>query len=440
MTAAQVAAHRGIDPDMIEQLRHNRSLDISQLCDIPEAKLKRALYRVNNPKPDHPGDWAKQRNMQMRDENGQIPDNALVRAHDQLNAMVAAQQAAGPGDVEAQAISKSNWTWIGPKNIGGRIRSILIHPTSPNTMYIGSVSGGIWRTTNGGTSWKILDDFMANMAVSTMVMDRNNPKIIYAGTGEGFFNGDRIRGAGIFKTTNGGNTWTQLASTKTNNFLYVNRLANSPNNAVLLAATETGIFRSVNGGASWTQVHNVRTLDVDFHPANNNRAVASGDSGRSWYSTNGGQTWNPSTGIHNSGSTGGFNNRVEIAYAPSNGNIVYASSGFNNGTIYRSGNGGQTFTKVTTANYAYLGSQAWYDNVIWVDPTNPNFVIVGGIDLWKSTNGGKTLTKISQWFSAPTLSAHADHHAIVHHPGYNGTSNRIVFFGNVGGIYKAVNV
>jgi hypothetical protein len=162
MTAAQVAAHRGIDPHMLEQLHHNRSLDVSQVCDMPEAKLKRALYRVNNPKPDHPGDWAKQRRMQMQDENGRIPDNALVKAHEQLNAMLAAQQAASPNqDPEVKAINKSNWAWIGPKNIGGRIRSILVHPNSPNTMYIGSVSGGIWKTTNGGTSWKILSDFMA---------------------------------------------------------------------------------------------------------------------------------------------------------------------------------------------------------------------------------------------------------------------------------------
>lgn len=432
MTAAQVAAHRGIDPDMIEQLHHNRSLDLSQICTLPQNKLERAMYRVQNPKPDHPGEWAKLRAMQSMDENGNIPDDGLIKAQEHVQAMAAVQN----HDADTRQVSKTSWTWIGPGNIGGRVRSILIHPTTPATMWAGSVSGGIWKTTNGGTSWHVLTDFMSNMAVSTMIMDRTNPNIIYAGTGEGFFNADRVRGAGIFKTSNGGTTWARLASTNTADFLFVNRLANSPNNAVILAATETGIFRSINNGVSWSLTQSARTLDVDFDPINNAKAIASGEGGKSWYSTDGGMTWHASTGIN---STGGFNNRVEVAYARSNGSIVYASSGFNNGTLYKSANGGKTFTQVNTGN-SYLGSQGWYDNALWVDPTNPAVVIVGGIDLWRSTNSGTTLTKISQWFSAPASSAHADHHAIVNHPGYNGTTNKTVFFGNDGGVYRATDV
>jgi len=432
MTAAQVAAHRGIDPNMLEQLHFKRSLDVSQVCSMPQKKLERALYKVQNPMPDHPGEWAKLRAKQSMDEHGHIAPDGLVKAHQHVNAMLAVQAS----QATPYQVSKTSWTWIGPGNIGGRIRSILIHPTTPTTMYIGSVSGGIWKTTNGGAGWKILTDFLANMAVSSMIMDRTNPNIIYAGTGEGFYNGDRIRGAGIFKTTNGGTTWTQLASTKTTDFQYGNRLANSPNNAVILAATETGIFRSTNGGTSWSKTHSTRTLDIAFHPTDNNKAIASGDSGQSWYSINGGQTWLASTGINTSG---GFVNRVEVAYAKSNGNIVYASSGYNNGTLYKSTNGGKTFTQVNTGN-AYLATQAWYGNAIWVDPTNANVVVVGGLDLWRSTNGGTTLTKISQWYSAPASSAHADHHFIVSHPNYNGTTNKTVYFGNDGGIYKAANV
>jgi photosystem II stability/assembly factor-like uncharacterized protein len=86
----------------------------------------------------------------------------------------------------------------------------------------------------------VLSNFLANMAVSTLVMDRVNPNIIYAGTGEGFFNVDAIRGAGIFKTTNGGASWTQLASTRNANFQFVNRLAISPDNQTILAATNNG--------------------------------------------------------------------------------------------------------------------------------------------------------------------------------------------------------
>ena len=297
-------------------------------------------------------------------------------------------------------------------------------------MYVGSVSGGIWRTTNGGASWQPLEDFMANMAVSTMVMDPTNPNIIYAGTGEGFFNADRIKGAGIFKTTNGGSSWTRLSSTNNSNFDFVNRLAFSTSGNILLAATEAGIFRSTNDGMTWSKRFDGRVFDLRAHPSNNQRAIAGGP-GASWYSNDGGMTWHPSSGLPTSG-------RVEVAYAPSNGNIVYASSESGNGRLYKSSNGGQSFTLVSSGKN-YLGSQGWYDNAIWVDPTNPNIVVVGGIDLWRTTNAGPNLAKISQWFSAPT-SAHADHHVIVHHPNYNGTTNRIVFFGNDGGIYKATDV
>src|SRR5262249_28222939 len=150
------------------------------------------------------------------------------------------------------------------------------------------------------------------------------------------------------------------------------------------------------------------------------------------YSLDGGLTWT-SVVI---ASTGG---RVELAYAPSSPNIVYASVEVNSGELWKSTDGGLTYSLVNTGT-GYLGSQGWYDNAIWVDPANPNLLVVGGgPDAWRSTNGGVNLTRISQWQSAPN-SAHADHHVFVNHPGYNGTTNKTVFFGNDGGIYKATDV
>ena len=210
------------------------------------------------------------------------------------------------------------------------------------------------------------------------------PKFIYAGTGEGFFNVDRVLGAGIFKTANGGTTWKQLPATNNANFAIVNRLAISPNNGVMLAAVggiftnNGGIFRSTNDGKTWTQVHNVRTLDFAFHPTDSTKAVASGDSGQTWYSANGGKTWFASSGINTSG---GFNNRVEIAYAPSNGNIVYASSGFNNGTLYRSTNGGKTFTQATPAisiSPGKLGTAMRYGLTRKTRPSWPSAALIYG--------------------------------------------------------------
>jgi hypothetical protein len=386
------------------------------------------------------------RAMTLRDENGKIPPNAMVNAVRQKQQMhynpsawpggVAARPAGAPAPLTA-GVDTNSWTPLGPGNIGGRIRSILIHPTTPDIMWIGGVDGGVWKTLNGGASWFALDDFMANLAVASLVMDPTDPDVLYAGTGEGTSNSDAVRGAGIFKSIDGGINWTQLASTANSSFYYVNRLATCPtNHLILLAATGTGIWRSVDGGTNWSQRYSTAAmLDISFDPSDGGKAIASGSTyglaGRAVYSLDGGVSWNAASGVSTAG-------RIEVAYAPSSPNIVYASANHNSGEVYVSADGGQTYTLASTG-YAYLGAQGWYDNCLWVDPTNPNFLVVGGIDLWRSTDGGVTFTKISQWYSAPN-SAHADHHCIVNSPAYNGSGNRTVFFGNDGGIYRATDV
>src|ERR1035438_3878512 len=125
-----------------------------------------------------------------------------------------------PGPLVA-GITNGGWTWLGPGNIGGRVRSILIHPTATNILWCGGVDGGVWKSTNNGAAWFPLDDFMADLAISTLAMDPANPNIIYAGTGEAMYNLDAVRGAGIFKTTDGGTTWTQLLATANSSYQYV---------------------------------------------------------------------------------------------------------------------------------------------------------------------------------------------------------------------------
>ena len=457
----ELAQRYQLTPTQIERLRRERSVSRDDIARMPPAKLKRALWRLEHPKPDHPGEAVTFRLQQQRDARGRIPDNALLRAWGQKRAMPfhpgpwnvfrkqpgpALPQAAvsAEGDPSDDAImplgagiDSSTWTWIGPGNIGGRVRAILIHPTTPTTLWVGSVSGGIWKTVDGGASWSAVDDFMANLAVSSLVMDPGNSSILYAGTGEGFFNADAIRGAGIFKSVDGGTTWTQLSSTTSASYRFVNRLAIHPTNGqVLLAATRTGLFRTTNGGSSWSQVYSADMLDVDFDPNDGSKCIGGGRDGLAVYSTDGGGSWTAATGLPNP--AGSFDGRVELAYAASASATVYASVDDASGAVYRSTNGGQSYVLRRTGD-SYLGSQGWYDNVIWVDPTDADTVIVGGIDLWRSTDGGATFTKISRWYVAP-LSAHADHHAIVAHPGFNGVDNTTVFFGNDGGIYRADDV
>jgi photosystem II stability/assembly factor-like uncharacterized protein len=279
---------------------------------------------------------------------------------------------------------------------------------------------------------------MANLAIACLVMDPTNPNVIYAGTGEGFQNGDAVRGAGIFKTSDGGTNWAQLSSTTSSSFHYVNRLAICPTNSlVILAATPAGIFRSADGGTSWTNGNNSEVLDIQFHPTDGSQCVAGGRNGNAFYSLDGGFTWNAATGLP-AVTTPSYGGRVELAYAPSASYMVYASVDNNSGEIYISYDGGQSYS-LASIGYNYMGAQGWYDNCLWVDPTNPFNLVVGGVDLWLSADGGSTFTKISDWRFAPS-SAHADHHVIVSQAGFNGVNNTTVFFGDDGGVYSATNI
>jgi hypothetical protein len=386
------------------------------------------------PYPNHPLEVESWRKSSLVDERGEIPHNALMKAMKQVKRMIPPTTLTMWGQYDQSQQGMDAWTWLGPGNIGGRTRSCIIHDSTQDIMWVGSVSGGIWKTTAGGASWSAVGDMMQNLAISCMAMDPTSDTI-YAGTGEGFSNIDAVRGAGLFDSTDDGTTWTQLTSTDASpDWYYVNRIAIN-SNSVILVGTNANLYRSTNGGTSWNVVRADRTLDIRFDPNNASKAVASGydASEDAWvaYSTNSGQTWTAATGLATTG-------RVELAYADASADVVYASQDTNGGTVYKSTNGGQTYTQIHTDSY-YLGTQGWYANCIWVNPVDSNFVIVGGIDLWRSTDGGVNFAKISQWQSAPA-SAHADHHWIGHRHGFDGSNDKTVFFGNSGGIYKTADV
>jgi photosystem II stability/assembly factor-like uncharacterized protein len=386
-------------------------------------------YRdVGELRPDQPIAAAAFRYFQRLSEDGTVPDNALMRAKEQRDQLL------GEGLTDGGGVGPESWTWLGPGNIGGRIRAIVIHPQDPNVMWVGSASGGIWKTTNGGADWQPLDDFMASLSVGCMALHPDDPDLLYAGTGEGFFetvegstNTAAVRGAGIFKSMDGGATWTQLPSTANPDFYFVNRIAFSPADSdIMLAATGTGIWRSADGGATWTRRATFNALDVKFHPTDGMKAVAGGHHTEDgpYYSTDGGLTWALATGA------GGH--RQELSYALSNPNTVFAAVSDNDRIkIWRSTDGGQSYALMTSGNG--IQTYASYNNTLWVDPTNPNFLILGGVWVYNSTNAGVS-------FSQRFTSVHPDFHVITASPGFNGGTNRIVFFGHDGGISRTTDV
>jgi hypothetical protein len=388
--------------------------------------------------------------LRLQDEHGRISPDVLQRAYEHRKTMLFRPEAWAEflpknsmGQPEAV---QSIWTSIGPGNIGGRTRSIIIHPTDSNTMWLGAVGGGVWKTTSAGTStsWSTNTDLLANLAVDCMAIDPTNSNVLYAGTGEGFYPSHGIRGNGIFKTADGGSTWTQLSWTANNpDFYDVTRVAVAPypqiQGTVVLAATTTGLFRSVDGGFRWSRVMAGPYNAVVFDPNDPTKALASSgltslDSIGVFRSTDRGLSWVSSTISSHHTIVG----RIELAYARSNSAVVYASA--DTGSIYqgellKSTNGGLTFG--TTNVLSILDGIGWYANTSWVDPTDSDTLVVGGYNLFRSINGG---TSSDGEIGGANRTDHVDHHVVINHPNYDHVNNKTVFVGSDGGIYKTDNI
>ena len=396
---------------------------------------------------------------------------------------------ASQGDVAAGA-ALGRWANLGPANQGGRTRALLIHPTTPSVMYAGGVAGGVWKSTDAGASWTTVTDLqMANLAVATLAFDPANANTIYAGTGEGVGNADAIRGAGIFRSTDAGATWTRLASTATSDFHYNNKIVVSPRDGQrLFTATRTGLWRSTDGGASWTRpidataVGGCTDMAIQTAGATGYLFVACGRTSSQGTVYRVVDDAVPSPVPESIMSLVG-QGRASIAVAPSNEHTVYVLASQRNAGggpgqyglhgVYRStvdGNPG-SFTTQRAGNVAFVdtaakinqlllsnpvialltecgfgtssfSNQGWYDNVIAVDPVNPDIVWAGGIDLWRSDDGGVTWGTAGYWWftkGADPEYHHADQHAIVFHPGYDGASNRVMFSASDGGIDRVDN-
>ena len=291
-----------------------------------------------------------------------------------------------------------NWTEMGPTNWNetsgwnsgvGRLTSAAIHPTDANTIIAGSLGGGIWKTTNKGTTWQPLTDNHGNMYVYSLAIDPQNTNHYYWGSSSGR----------VYKSTDGGATWSQIGSASNGRVI---KIIIHPTNAnILLAAVRyRGIYRSTNGGTSWTKVAGSTGFDVEFDPNNSSIVFASGNN--MYRSTDTGATFTQISGFGNEpkmiGVTAADSNRVYVVEANESGGTFRA--------FYQSNDNGVSFTSLSHTGMNYFGyesdasdteGQAPRDMAIAVSQTDKDEVHIAGIMTWRSTNGGTSFTCTSFW-------------------------------------------
>src|SRR6516165_3396339 len=378
----------------------------------------------------------------------QIPAGALQRAREDYQRKW--------GSLPVPFFNQSLWTQIGPgpiTNVGfdnrdggmfditGRINSIAVHPTNPNTIYIGAAAGGVWRSDDGGMTWNALTDTQCGLAMGSIAIDPRNPNIVYAGTGEANGSEDAYLGCGVLRSTDGGITWTQSGGGPGGVFnqrgiykvVIDPTTAGSTTSTKVFVASTFGLYVSLDSGATWNSALLGSATDVVIDESNTNNVYVAMD-GRLlnpgvWKSTTGGGfgSFNP---IMNGLPSANFG-RVALAIARNSPSTLYAS--FANADpstllgMFRTTNGGGMWTPFNATNASCSG-QCFYNMYLAVDPTIANVVYFGGFSLYRSIDG-------ADFIDIGRGQIHVDQHAFAFQPGLPST----YYAGNDGGIYKSTS-
>ena len=349
--------------------------------------------------------------------------------------------------MKAQSLFKAAPAWepLGPDDNLGRVIDLAYHPTDPSILYASSPGGGVYKSTDGGVSWARLTALPYN-PVNTIAIDPQNPDTVYFATGHFNGSGSDLLSMGVYKSTDAGASVTLLPATvpttTATDWLRVTRIAVHPTIANrVFAGTTTGFFVSTDGGVTWTKVSSVPTYEIAIDPNNPARVIRGRFDGATSYSDNNGQSFVDSRIVPASTTT---NIRTRIKHAKSTPGLVYASVDQNEGEIWKSTDGGLTWTQ--SAAPRHLSSQGFHTNQLWVSPIDSNHVISGGVDLYRSTNGGTTWFQISSWqqnsiqTGAGTTpnTPHADHNAVASPPDYD-PNNQLFLVGTDGGLFQTNN-
>ena len=356
--------------------------------------------------------------------------------------------------------TQANWEGMGPMNIAGRTLALAFHPIDSMVIFLGSASGGLWKTTSAGIgkkAWEKVDIGFPVLAVSSIAISPNNPDIIYIGTGEMYNNiatkpgvVNRLTrgtyGFGIFKSTDGGVSWEKSLDWGYESMRGIQDIAINPlNPQVLYAATSMGLMKSSDAGDNWTLTHDLpMAVDVTINPIDTNFIYVS-------Y----GSLFAEKTGIYRSRNGGidfkqlrlgiptSYTGKAMLAIDPSSPNIIYASvaDAFESIGLFKSNNDGESWVQVNDSDIAAF--QGWYSHDVTVNPNSPQDVIQVGIDVWKSENGGFIMNQQTSWNNArfgknpvgepdgPPNYGHSDIHRAIFHP----LMDNSLFLATDGGVF-----
>jgi len=325
------------------------------------------------------------------------------------------------------------WVSLGPSNGAGRMTALAPHPTTDGTILAGAASGGVWKTTDQGSTWRPLTDGLSDLSVGALAYAPSNPEVVYLGSGEGGLGSFFVPGIGLLRSSDGGETWflPEPGEVVAEQFFALS--VDPRDEDRVLAATERGLFATADGGVSWNlllghpSLYGVTEIlrsaaDPDrlwsalwcFSncPDGLARVMTSGD---------GGMTWTPAAdGLPDALHDNPNANRIALAVAPSDDRVLYAAINTSRYTpqgpeaaIYRSSDGGETWQNTSDPG-VYLLSQGWYDNAITIDRTDPDVVMAAGVWYVRTTDGGTSWTTMDpnaagDWMGTETL-PHVDGH------------------------------
>jgi photosystem II stability/assembly factor-like uncharacterized protein len=346
----------------------------------------------------------------------------------------------------ATSVEYGDWSAMGPFNAPsnggiGRISNVAFHPNHYDTIYAGAPAGGLWVSYDDGQNWKTFSDELTNIGVSDLAIDPLHPDTMYLATGDR--DAADTYSFGLLKSTDGGVTWgtTGLSFSVSNNYRIGRVVVDPDSTHTILVATNGGIYRSTNYGVNFSLRQTGNFIGIHNGIGDTAYATTTGSSPKVYRSVDNGDSWSQLT----SGLPTSNKYRCELTLSSTPGKlyVVYGASNYGYGGVYRSTNGGTTWSLMSSTpnimgwanNGSGSGGQAWYDLSIAGDPNQENTIYVGGVNILKSTNGGSTWSCVGHWYGAgSTPYVHADHHHASFRPGSSE-----LYVGTDGGVYKTTN-